>query len=86
MPFGSERYLERGGAPMIVKRQVVLTGDEPDRRPARLRRPDPGAGGQPDARRHGRAHLHATSRARTSASAWPSCCSRRARARSSPRR
>ena len=27
VPFGSERYLERGGVPIIVKRQVVLTGD-----------------------------------------------------------
>jgi preprotein translocase subunit SecD len=27
VPFGSERYLERSGAPIIVKRQVVLTGD-----------------------------------------------------------
>lgn len=27
VPFGTERYLERGGAPLIVKRQVILTGD-----------------------------------------------------------
>lgn len=27
VPFGTERYLERGGVPVIVKRQVVLTGD-----------------------------------------------------------
>ena len=27
VPFGTERYVERGGAPIIVKRQVVLTGD-----------------------------------------------------------
>ncbi|HRH16359.1 MAG TPA: protein translocase subunit SecD [Aquabacterium sp.] len=27
VPFGTERYLERGGLPVIVKRQVVLTGD-----------------------------------------------------------
>jgi preprotein translocase subunit SecD len=27
VPFGSERYLERNGAPIIVLRQVVLTGD-----------------------------------------------------------
>ena len=27
VPFGSERYTERGGMPLIVKRQVVLTGD-----------------------------------------------------------
>ena len=27
VPFGDERYLERGGMPVIVKRQVVLTGD-----------------------------------------------------------
>ena len=27
VPFGSERYVERGGAPLIVKRQVILTGE-----------------------------------------------------------
>ena len=27
VPFGTERYVERGGAPLIVKRQVVLTGE-----------------------------------------------------------
>ncbi|MCH7343044.1 protein translocase subunit SecD [Pelomonas sp. CA6] len=27
VPFGSERYSEKNGAPIIVKRQVVLTGD-----------------------------------------------------------
>jgi len=27
VPFGTERYLERGGIPVVVKRQVVLTGD-----------------------------------------------------------
>jgi preprotein translocase subunit SecD len=27
VPFGSERYVERGGQPIIVFRQVVLTGD-----------------------------------------------------------
>ncbi len=27
MPFGSERYLERNGQPVIVKKQVILTGD-----------------------------------------------------------
>jgi preprotein translocase subunit SecD len=27
VPFGSERFVERGGQPIIVKRQVVLTGD-----------------------------------------------------------
>jgi preprotein translocase subunit SecD len=27
VPFGTERYVERGGAPLIVRRQVVLTGD-----------------------------------------------------------
>ena len=27
VPFGSERFLERNGAPIIVYRQVVLTGD-----------------------------------------------------------
>ncbi|MEO8056722.1 MAG: protein translocase subunit SecD [Burkholderiales bacterium] len=27
VPFGTERFIERGGSPLIVKRQVVLTGD-----------------------------------------------------------
>jgi preprotein translocase subunit SecD len=27
VPFGSERYLERGGQPVIVKKQVILTGE-----------------------------------------------------------
>ena len=27
MPFGTERYTERGGPPLIVKKQVILTGD-----------------------------------------------------------
>jgi preprotein translocase subunit SecD len=27
VPFGTERYLERAGAPIIVKRQVILTGE-----------------------------------------------------------
>ena len=27
VPFGAEKYQERGGMPLIVKRQVVLTGD-----------------------------------------------------------
>ena len=51
VPFGTERYVERGGAPLIVKRQVVLTGDN-------LTDAQPGfddqtqrAGGAPDARR-----------------------------------
>ncbi len=27
VPFGTERFVERGGAPLIVKRQDILTGD-----------------------------------------------------------
>ena len=27
VPFGAERYVERGGGPLIVKRQVILTGE-----------------------------------------------------------
>ena len=27
VPFGTERYVERGGAPLIVRRQVILTGE-----------------------------------------------------------
>jgi preprotein translocase subunit SecD len=27
VPFGTERYIERGGAPIIVRRQVILSGE-----------------------------------------------------------
>jgi len=27
VPFGSERYVERSGAPVVVKRQVIVTGE-----------------------------------------------------------
>ncbi|MBP6337087.1 MAG: protein translocase subunit SecD [Vitreoscilla sp.] len=27
VPFGTERFVERGGSPLIVKRQVIITGD-----------------------------------------------------------
>jgi preprotein translocase subunit SecD len=27
VPFGTERYVERGGSPLILKRQVILTGE-----------------------------------------------------------
>jgi preprotein translocase subunit SecD len=27
VPFGSEKYIERSGAPIVVKRQVILTGE-----------------------------------------------------------
>jgi len=27
VPFGTERYVERSGSPLVVKRQVILTGD-----------------------------------------------------------
>jgi preprotein translocase subunit SecD len=27
VPFGTERFVERGGAPLILKRQVILTGE-----------------------------------------------------------
>ena len=27
VPFGTERFVERGGGPLIVKRQVIITGD-----------------------------------------------------------
>jgi preprotein translocase subunit SecD len=27
VPFGDERYVERGGQPLIVKKQVIITGD-----------------------------------------------------------
>jgi preprotein translocase subunit SecD len=27
VPFGAERFVERGGAPLILKRQVILTGE-----------------------------------------------------------
>ena len=86
VPFGTERYVERGGAPLIVKRQVLITGEN-------LTDAQPGFDGQNQepavhlTRRRAAARAScATSRARTSASGWRSCCSRRARARSSRRR
>jgi preprotein translocase subunit SecD len=39
VPFGTELYVERGGAPLLVKKQVVLTGD-------RLTDAQPGFDGQ----------------------------------------
>jgi preprotein translocase subunit SecD len=42
VPFGSERYVERNGQPVIVK-PGHADRRQPHRRPARLRRPDPGA-------------------------------------------
>ena len=57
VPFGSERFLERDGRPIIVLRQVVLTGENlTDAQPG-FDGADAGAGGQPHARRQGRAHL-----------------------------
>ncbi len=57
VPFGTELYTERGGQPLLVKKQVVLTGD-------RLTDAQPGfasdtqrAGGAPDARLGRLAHL-----------------------------
>ena len=41
VPFGNERYTERGGAPLLVKRQVRAHRRAPHRRAARLRRPEP---------------------------------------------
>ena len=36
VPFGAERFFERNGQAVIVKKQVILTGEKPDRCPARL--------------------------------------------------
>jgi preprotein translocase subunit SecD len=56
VPFGSERYLERNGQPVIVKKQVILTGENlTDAQPGLTA--DAGAHRQPDAGRQGRAHL-----------------------------
>jgi preprotein translocase subunit SecD len=41
VPFGSERYLERNGRAVIVKKQVHPHGRQPDRRPAGLRPAEP---------------------------------------------
>lgn len=80
VPFGSERYLDRNGNPVIVKKQVILTGEN-------LTDAQPGFDSQTqeptvnlvlDAK--GRASSR-TSPARTSTSAWPSSCSKRARVR-----
>ena len=56
VPFGTEYYVERNGQPLLVRRQVVLTGD-------RLTDAQPGFDSQTNepavhcARRPGRAHL-----------------------------
>ena len=42
VPFGTERYRRARRPALILKRQVILTG-EPRRRAGRLRQPDPGA-------------------------------------------
>ena len=78
--LGTERYLERNGQPVIVKKQVILTGENlTDAQPAfDGQTQEPTVNLTLDAR----AASSRTSRARTSASAWPSICSRRARARS----
>ena len=86
VPFGTERFVERGGSPLIVKRQVILTGEN-------LTDAQPGFDGQNA--NEPAVHLTVDAKGarimrdvttRTSASAWRSCCSRRARARSSLRR
>jgi preprotein translocase subunit SecD len=72
VPFGTELYVERGGMPLLVKKQVVLTGD-------RLTDAQPGFDNQTKNRlcisrsiRPVRASSR-TSRATTSANAWPLC-------------
>ncbi len=57
VPFGTERYIERNGAPVIVYRQVVLTGENLTDAQAGFDGQTQEAGGAPDARRQGRAHL-----------------------------
>ena len=42
VPFGTERFIDRGNGPIIVKRQVVLTGDNlSDASPASTRTTSP---------------------------------------------
>ena len=80
VPFGSERYLDRNGNPVIVKKQVILTGEN-------LTDAQPGFDSQTqeptvnlvlDAKG---ARIFKDITARTSTSAWPSSCSKRARVR-----
>jgi preprotein translocase subunit SecD len=79
-PFGSERHLDRNGQAVITKRQVVLTGEN-------LTDAQAGFDSQTQ---EAAVHLtwmprvrafSATSPATTSASAWPSCCLKKARAK-----
>jgi len=40
VPFGDEYYVERNGQPLLVKKQVVLTGDRlTDAQPDSISRP-----------------------------------------------
>ena len=82
-----QRYLDRDGGPTSSSRsEVVVSGDDlTDAQPG-FDSQTQAADRQPDGRTPRARASCATSRARTSASAWPSCCSRRARARSSRRR
>ncbi|PJI46323.1 hypothetical protein CTI14_64435, partial [Methylobacterium radiotolerans] len=41
VPFGLERYNDRDGRPILVRRQVILTGENLQDAPARPRFADP---------------------------------------------
>jgi preprotein translocase subunit SecD len=56
VPFGDERFFERNGQAVIVKKQVILTGESLTDAQARLRLAEPAAQGGPHGRRQGRAH------------------------------
>jgi len=84
VPFGDEFYIERNGQPLLVRKQVVLTGD-------RLTDAQPGFDNQsknrPSTSRSTRPARESSrnTRARTSASGWRSSSSKRPGAKSSPR-
>ena len=86
VPFGDEFYIERDGAAAPGAQAGRADRRPAHRRAARVRQPDARARGSPDARRHRRAASSGSTRARTSASAWRSCSSRKARAKWSRRR
>ena len=86
VPFGSDLFTERGGTPAAGAAPGGAHRRPHQRRAARLRPAQQRAGRAREPRRRRARASSRKSRARTSASAWRSCSSKRARPKSSPRR